>query len=127
MVRVIVPQSEIALVRDGTSGIDLRFASDPMRVLHVDHVVREVPTATRQLPSEALATAGGGPFELDPADEKHQRALEVVFQLDVKLPDGMHAQRIGERVYVRFAHQDRSIGWRVARSARQLFLKRFDL
>jgi putative peptide zinc metalloprotease protein len=127
VVRVIVPQSEIALVRDGTSGIDLRFASDPMRVLHVDHVVREVPTATRQLPSEALATAGGGPFELDPADEKHQRALEVVFQLDVKLPDGMHAQRIGERVYVRFAHQDRSIGWRVARSARQLFLKRFDL
>jgi putative peptide zinc metalloprotease protein len=127
IVRVIVPQSEISLVRDDTRGVDLRFASDPMRLLHVERVVREVPTATRQLPSEALATTGGGPFELDPTDDKHERALEVVFQLDVKLPEGMQAQRIGERVYVRFSHEDRSIGWRVARSARQLFLKRFDL
>jgi putative peptide zinc metalloprotease protein len=127
VVRVIVPQSEISLVRDDTRGIELRFASDPMRVLHVAHALREVPTATRQLPSEALATNGGGPFELDPTDEKHQRALEVVFQLDVKLPPGTPPLRIGERVYVRFAHEDRSLGWRVARSARQLFLKRFDL
>jgi putative peptide zinc metalloprotease protein len=127
IVRVIVPQSEISLVRDDTRGIELRFASDPMRVLHVDHVVREVPTATRELPSDALATTGGGPFELDPNDEKHKRLLEVVFQLDVKLPEGMQTQRIGERVYVRFSHEDRSLGWRVARSARQLFLKRFDL
>jgi hypothetical protein len=51
----------------------------------------------------------------------------VVFQLDVKLPPGTPPLRIGERVYVRFAHEDRSLGWRVARSARQLFLKRFDL
>jgi putative peptide zinc metalloprotease protein len=127
IVRVIVPQSEIALVRDDTRGIELRFASDPMRVLHVDRALREIPTATRQLPSEALATIGGGPFELDPADDKHQRALEVVFQLDVKLPEGTPVQRIGERVYVRFSHEDRALGWRIARSARQLFLKRFDL
>jgi putative peptide zinc metalloprotease protein len=127
VVRVIVPQSEIALVRDDTRGVDLRFASNPMRVLHVDREFREVPTATRQLPSEALATIGGGPFELDPGDDKHQRVLEVVFQLDVKLPGGMQAQRIGERVYVRFSHEDRSLGWRLARSARQLFLRRFDL
>jgi putative peptide zinc metalloprotease protein len=127
VVRVIVPQSEIALVRDDTRGIELRFASDPMRVVRVDRVVREVPTATRQLPSVALATLGGGPFELDPTDEKHERSLEVVFQLDVKLPAGMRAQRIGERVYVRFGHKDRSLGWRIARSARQLFLRRFDL
>jgi putative peptide zinc metalloprotease protein len=127
IVRVIVPQADIALVRDDTRGIELRFASDPMHVLHVAHALREIPTATRELPSEALATVGGGPFELDPADDKHQRALEVVFQLDVKLPEGMQVHRIGERVYVRFRHEDRSIGWRIARSARQLFLKRFDL
>ena len=40
--RVIVPQSEIELVRDDTRGVDLRFASHPMRVLHVDQVTREV-------------------------------------------------------------------------------------
>ena len=88
-VRIIVPQSEIELVRDDTRGVDLRFASRPMRVLHVGQVTREVPTATRQLPSVALASVGGGPIAVDPTDEQHLRALEVVFQMDVKLPEGM--------------------------------------
>jgi putative peptide zinc metalloprotease protein len=126
-VRIIVPQSEIELVRDGTLGIDLRFASHPMRVIHVDQVHREVPTATRDLPSVALATVGGGPIAVDPSDEKHLHALEVVFQMDVKLPPGAGDQRIGERVYVRFQHANRSLAWRISRTARQLFLRRFEL
>jgi putative peptide zinc metalloprotease protein len=126
-VRIIVPQSEIELVRDDMRGVDLRFASRPMRVLHVGQVTREVPTATRQLPSVALATVGGGPIAVDPTDEQHLRALEVVFQMDVKLPEGMRDHRIGERVYVRFRHGDRTLAWRIARTARQLFLRRFDL
>ena len=126
-VRVIVPQSEIELVRNDTNGVDLRFASRPMKVLHVNQVSREVPTATRQLPSVALSTAGGGPIAVDPGDDKHLRALEVVFQMDVKLPKGATGQRIGERVYVRFQHGDRTLAWRISRTARQLFLRRFDL
>jgi putative peptide zinc metalloprotease protein len=126
-IRVIVPQSEIELVRDDTRGVDLRFSSDPMHVLHVDQVSREVPTATRQLPSVALSTAGGGPIAVDPSDDQHLRALEVVFQVDVKLPEGSVGHRIGERVYVRFAHGDRTLAWRLSRSVRQLFLRRFDL
>jgi putative peptide zinc metalloprotease protein len=127
IVRIIVPQSEIELVRDDTRGVDLRFASRPMRVLHVGQVTREVPTATRQLPSVALASVGGGPIAVDPADEQHLRALEMVFQMDVKLPQGVGDHRIGERVYVRFQHGDRTLAWRISRTARQLFLRRFDL
>jgi putative peptide zinc metalloprotease protein len=126
-VRVIVPQSEIELVREDTRGVDLRFASRPMRVLHVGQVTREVPTATRQLPSVALASVGGGPIAVDPTDEQHLRALEVVFQVDVKLPEGVRDHRIGERVYVRFQHGGRTLAWRISRTARQLFLRRFDL
>jgi putative peptide zinc metalloprotease protein len=126
-VRIIVPQSEIELVRDDTRGIDLRFASRPMAVRHVDQVAREVPTATRQLPSVALSTYGGGPIAGDPTDEQHLRALEVVFQLDVNLPRDGEPRRIGERVYVRFRHADRTLAWRLTRSARQLFLRRLDL
>ena len=126
-VRIIVPQSEIELVREDTRGIDLRFASRPMRVIHVDQVSREVPTATRQLPSVALATVGGGPIPVDPADDQHLRALEMVFEMDVKLPPGAREHRIGERVYVRFQHGDRTLAWRISRSVRQLFLRRFDL
>lgn len=126
-VRVIVPQSEIELVRADTRGIDLRFASHPMRELHVDQIAREVPTATRQLPSVALASVGGGPIAVDPSDDQHLRALEVVFQMDVKLPDDAREHRIGERVYVRFQHGSRTIAWRLMRDARQLFLRRFEL
>jgi putative peptide zinc metalloprotease protein len=126
-VRVIVPQSEIELVRDGTLGADLRFASDPMRQVHVAGFTREVPTATRELPSVALGSFGGGPIAVDPSDDKHLRALEVVFQVDVKLPAGADDHRIGERVYVRFQHANRTLAWRLSRTARQLFLRRFDL
>jgi putative peptide zinc metalloprotease protein len=126
-VRIIVPQSDIELVREDTRGIDMRFASRPMRVIHIDQVSREVPTATRQLPSVALATFGGGPIAVDPTDDQHLRALEVVFEVDVKLPQGTREHRIGERVYVRFQHSDRTLPWRISRSVRQLFLRRFDL
>jgi putative peptide zinc metalloprotease protein len=126
-VRVIVPQSEIELVREDTRGVDLRFASRPMRMIHVRRISREVPTATRQLPSVALASVGGGPIAVDPTDEQHLRALEEVFQVDVKLPDGLRDHRIGERVYVRFQHGNRTLAWRISRTARQLFLRRFDL
>jgi putative peptide zinc metalloprotease protein len=164
-VRIIVPQSEVELVRQDTSGVDLRFASRPMRVLHVGQIAREVPTATRQLPSVALSTFGGGPIAVDPADDQHLRALEVVFQMDVKLPRrspddhpasvqdrqatmpdrptasvrdqqatapddrsvSVPSYRIGERVYVRFQHGNRTLAWRISRTARQLFLRRFDL
>ena len=127
VVRVIVPQSEIQLVRDDTLGVDLRFASRPMHVLHAAQVAREVPTATRDLPSAALSSVDGGPIPVDPTDEHHLKALEVVFQMDVKLPDGVQNARIGERVYVRFRHDDRTLAWRIERSMRQLFLRRLEL
>jgi putative peptide zinc metalloprotease protein len=79
------------------------------------------------LPSVALATFGGGPIAVDPTDEQHLRALEVVFEVDVKLPRDAREHGIGERVYVRFQHDDRTLAWRISRSVRQLFLRRFDL
>lgn len=127
LLRVIVSQSDIELVRDDTHGVDLRFASRPMKVLHVAQVSREVPTATRELPSVALSSFGGGPIAVDPGDDQHLKALEMVFQVDVRLPPAAHPYRIGERVYVRFQHSDRTLAWRLARTLRQLFLRRFDI
>ena len=45
----------------------------------------------------------------------------------MKLPDGAAGHRLGERVYVRFDHGTRTLGWRLARDIRQVFLRRFDL
>ena len=126
-VRAIVPQSEIELVRHDTVTVSLRLASDPARVWPVSGVVREVPTASRDLPSPVLATFGGGPIPVDPGDEKHTRALEVVFEVDLPLPEAAGSNRLGERVYVRFDHGTRTLGWRLARDVRQVFLRRFEL
>ena len=126
-VRAIVPQSEIELVRHETGAISLRLASDPWQAWPVQGAVREVPMATRDLPSPALATEAGGTIAVDPADEKHTRTLEVVFEVDVTLPQSAGSHRLGERVYVRFDHGTRTLGWRLARDIRQVFLRRFDL
>jgi putative peptide zinc metalloprotease protein len=126
-VRAVVPQSEIELVRHDTAAITLRLASRPGRRWPVSAVLREVPTASRDLPSPVLATVGGGPIAVDPADDKHTRALEVVFEVDLALPPGAGSNRLGERVYVRFDHGTRTLGWRLARDVRQVFLRRFDL
>jgi putative peptide zinc metalloprotease protein len=127
IIRVIVPQSEIELVRQTSGDIGLRFASAPEQVWHVPAIAREVPTATRDLPSAALSSFGGGAVEVDPGDQKHLKAIEVVFVLDVPVPPELSISRIGERVHVRFDHGSRTIGWRLARSARQTVLRRFDL
>jgi len=126
-IRVIVPQSEIELVRQDATDIALRFASLPDQVWHVSAISREVPTATRDLPSAALSGFGGGEIEVDPGDQKHLKAIEVVFALDVPVPADMAIARIGERVHVRFDHGSRTLGWRLARSARQAVLRRFEL
>ncbi len=79
-IRVLVPQSEIELVLDDTAGVDLRFVSRPMKVLHVNHVSREVPAATRQLPSVALSTADGDPIAATRGDDKHLPRLRWFFR-----------------------------------------------
>jgi putative peptide zinc metalloprotease protein len=126
-VRAIVPQSEIELVRHDTAGVSVRMSSDPMHAWPAGGAVREVPMATRDLPSPVLATSGGGQIATDPSDEKHTKALEVVFEVDLPLPPAAGSFRLGERVYVRFDHGTRTLGWRLGRDIRQVFLRRFDL
>jgi putative peptide zinc metalloprotease protein len=126
-IRVVVPQSDIDVVRQETGGIDLRFASDPFTARHVNAVDREVPVATRTLPSAALSVPGGGPISVDPSDSKKLQALEMVFEVDLPLPEGMKLDRLGERVAVRFDHGSRTIAWQLTRKIRQLFLERFEL
>lgn len=126
-IRVVVPQSEIDLVRGETRPVTIRFASHALTEYRSPAVLREVPTATRELPSAALSVPGGGTVSVDPEDEKHLRAVSTFFQLDVALPAKMSVARIGERVYVRFDHGTRTIGWRVGRDLSQLFLQRLEL
>ncbi len=125
-VRVVIRQADVQRVGAHTRGISVRFADRPMTA-YPARVVRVVPEASRQLPSRALSTAGGGRIPLDPRDPDGTRALESVFQVDLAV-DGMPATPVfGTRVYVRFDHDREPVAAQVYRAARRLFHSEFDL
>ena len=122
-IRVVVPQSDIDRVRADSGQVEVRLAEAINHVVAAT-VVREVPAASRELPSLALSLDGGGRFALDPRYPDRLQVLEQLFQFDIKLTKPL-TERIEERVYVRFQHQPEPLAWRWYRGLRRLLLSRF--
>lgn len=120
--RVVVPQSDIALVRANTDAVEVRLSSRPRRALPAS-IRREVPAATNRLPSAALGAAGGGPLPVDATDPEGLRTPQAVFQLELALLDEAGVRRIGERIYVRFDHGSEPLALRAFRALRRLLLR----
>ena len=120
--RVVVPQSDIALVRANTEAVEVRLSSRPRRALPAS-IRREVPAATNRLPSAALGAAGGGPLPVDATDPEGLRTPQAVFQLELALLDEAGVRRIGERIYVRFDHGSEPLALRAFRALRRLLLR----
>jgi putative peptide zinc metalloprotease protein len=125
-VRVVVPQSDVALVRERTRAVELRLRSRVERVLSGE-IRREVPAATDRLPSRALGSDGGGLVPVDPTDEDGLRTLESVFQFDVSLARQIAPREIGARVYVRFDHGSEPVAARAYRAVKRVFLRRIGV
>ena len=122
----MIPQSAAARVREGTAGVALRLAADPGTV-HASAIRREVPGAADELPHPALGAVGGGPFAVDPSDERGLRTLDPVFLLDVALPPEARVRQIGARVHARFDHGPEPVAWQLARVVRGVFLRRLGV
>lgn len=125
-VRVVVGQPDIALVRNRTRLVEVRLAQRRGETL-MARIKREVPSASGQLPTPALGSAGGGGIAVDPEDREGTTALETVFQFDLELPAGTPVDQIGGRVYVLFDHGGEPIAARWFRALRRLFLGRFGI
>lgn len=125
-IRVLVPQSAIELVREQTEGIRVRFV-DRFEQERLASVAQEVPFVSNQLPSPVFATQGGGGISVDPNDASGKTALEMLYQLELKLEQPVSTAGIGSRVYVRFDHGAEPPAYQAYRSLRQLFLKRFSV
>ncbi|WP_374090609.1 hypothetical protein [Methylomicrobium lacus] len=135
IVRIIVPQDDIDLVRRDADSIQVRLAENPDRLIPA-RLLREVPAADTELPSLALATEGGGKQELDPREQSHSKALNRLFQFDLILAqtsDGDDKGRpsavlpYGTRAHVRFIHRPESLAHQAWRRIRQLFLSRLGV
>ncbi|MCW5629128.1 MAG: PqqD family peptide modification chaperone [Rhodoferax sp.] len=126
LVRVVVSQSQVDLVRAATRGVEIRMPQD-IAAVHAAQLVREVPKAGKELPSPALGQAGGGVIAMDPRNDKGTTALESVFEFELQLPRDVPADFIGSRVHVRFAHPSEPVGVRIWQSIRRLFLSQFHV
>jgi putative peptide zinc metalloprotease protein len=137
--RVVVPQTDIELVRNRLVDVRVRLA-DRLTDFR-SSVVRAVPAANQEVPSQALSTANGGTISTDPRDNHGTKAFERLFQFDVVLPDGgsdtrsgsaeavsaLAASGFGARVFVRFDFALEPLGSMLYRRLRQGLLSRFEI
>ncbi len=126
IVRVVVSQQDIDLVRHNVDHIEIRFA-DKISKVFVAEIVREIPSATQALPSLALSSEGGGNILLDPSmsQENTPSALRSFFQFDLRVLGDKKPEKYGGRVYVRFSFGYKSIAKQLYRPIRQTFLSKF--
>ena len=138
LVRVVVPQDDVARLQPGgaarpqaqTLQAEVRLANSLAHVHHA-RVLAQTPAATRELPSVLLGDRGQGPFATDPTDPKALRTLEPVFTLDLALDAAQGgdsraatAQQPGVRAWVRFDHGAQPLAWQWLRRVQQLFIGR---
>jgi len=126
VVRAVVGQDDIALVRSQLTGVEVKIA-DRLEETYAAQVLREVPGGQDQLPSKALSLEGGGIHGTDPRDPEGLKSLERLFQLDLELPEAVGDLQLGTRVYVRFRHEAEPLAKQWGRRLRQLFLSRFHV
>ena len=133
LVRVVVTQDDVDLVRREVKDVAIRFASRIDDVVSAT-IIREVPSAKTELPSLALSTEGGGLHPLDPSDANKAKTLASLFQYDLALSKPLAEDLssnlqapYGARVHVRFNHQPEPWAFQIGRRVRQLFLSRLNV
>ncbi len=124
LVRALVANEDIALVRERPGRIGVALASDARTELTADWQ-RSVPRATRTLFTPALGAAAGGPIALDPSDPEGRTALEPRFEVELRLPQDAVVP-IGARAWVTFLHGDATLAELSARAVRRAFLRHFQ-
>lgn len=123
IVRAVVSQSDIGLLRRNVDSVEVRLAEN--RGHSIDAwIIRETPAASLELPSAALGTTGGGNIAVDRLTQEADasKALEKFFQVDLELSKGVNVSGLGERAYIRFDHGSEPIALQWLRKARQLVL-----
>jgi putative peptide zinc metalloprotease protein len=125
-VRAVVSQDDIGLLRENIRRVHVLPAEWNAQSFRAE-LRRAVPGGTRQLPTAALGTAGGGQFAIDPRQTDGRQTLTSVFEFELTLPEGAPTEFLGNRVYVRFDHGFEPLGFQLYRSLRQLLLRRFDV
>ncbi len=124
LVRTLVRNEDIALVREQPGKVTVQLASMQQRPLPAE-LGAAVPKSSLTLPTAALGERAGGSIPTDPSDASGKTAREPHFQLDLKLSADIDA-RIGTRALVTFTHGQASIAQQIGRFVRKSFLRYFE-
>lgn len=123
--KVVVAQKDINSIRTKTKAVEVMIMQSPGKS-YPGHILRETPAASTELPSLALSLEGGGEHALNPADDKKVNAFENLFHLEVAI-NIPHISTIGEKVFVRFRHDNEPLYTRIYQGIRRTFLSRFNI
>ncbi len=128
IVRSVVSQSDIGLLRRNVESVEVRLAENLSQRIDA-RIIREIPAASLELPSAALGTFGGGNIAVDSLTEEAntRKALEKLFQVDLELSKGVVVSGLGERVYILFDHGSEPLARQWLRAARQLVLSQLSV
>jgi putative peptide zinc metalloprotease protein len=121
--RVLVSQDDVDMVRTRTTQVEVKLAGRMSESFKAT-IRRETPAASSKLSNLAMSSIGGGNAPVDPRETKEPKTLTPWFEFELEMPS-TKAIVLGEHVYVRFDHGHEAIAWRLYRSARQLFMRRF--
>lgn len=125
IVRAVVQQDDIDLVRGRLSGARLHLAGS-LGDAWTTKVIRAFPSAVDELPTAALGLTAGGIIATNPNDTNGVKTIQRVFIVDLVLPPDARP-RFGERAQVRFEHGSEPLAIQGFRRLRQVFLSHFDV
>ena len=127
IVRALVPEADIDLVRNDVVGVAVRVDGGVWQKVDDVRVARQFPKSTHRLPGMAMASLNGGPFAIDPAAKEKDVAIEAFFEVDLVADNSALRGQWGQRAWVRFDHGAAPLILRLYRSGRQLFLGQFHV
>jgi putative peptide zinc metalloprotease protein len=123
-VRAALPAHLVNLVREKLHHVEVKLAGS-QQAPYKANMLQLFPSASYQLPSQAMADRNGGNFTTDPNDKDAMQAVEPIILVDLALPNTVFKQA-GARVNVLFNHGKEPIVQQVYHRIQQLFLKHFN-
>lgn len=126
IIRAVVPENEIALLRARARGAQVRLTTAPGRT-HEATITRISPASTKELPNMALSRQGGGRQSLDPAAQRQGQALKAFYEIELAADGVNNEPRIGARAYVRVDMGREPLANQIYRRIRQTFLERLNV
>ena len=123
-IRAVVADDQIAYIRQATQAVSVQL-TDASDAPIPAHTTRFAEGASHRLPSAALSDRFGGPLAARADDPDGLRTIAPIFEIELAL-DRPPAARVGERVWVRFAHPAEPLATQWVRRGRQVLLQFFN-